>query len=127
LLAGEEGGKGRLKPDHRRNDRENIDLMRRLFNDATKNQVFQDNTDESVRLEFSYCMQTSYIKHQVIPKEIILNPNTHCMTTSNDRQIHVWHPVTGHRLFSVSFDAASEKARELKEGTDNDRKDYGPK
>jgi hypothetical protein len=41
-------------------------------------------------------------------REIIYNPNTHCMTTNNEKQIHVWHPLTGDRLFSVSFDAVEK-------------------
>lgn len=45
-----------------------------------------------------------------MPNKIIFNPNTHCMTTSNDKSIHVWHPTTGDRLFSVTFDASEKLA-----------------
>jgi len=67
--------KDKVKPKKERNDRESIDLMRKLLNDAYKGKVLSTQTQDHLRLEFSHVVNSSYLGHQLMAKEIILNPN----------------------------------------------------
>lgn len=86
--------------------------MRNLLNLAQHKNMFKSNSKDSLRLDFSHTIHNSYYGHKMLAKGIIFNKNTNCFTTYNDKAIHVWHPMTSEKLFSVSFDAganASEK------------------
>jgi hypothetical protein len=114
--------KDKSKQEKEKNDRELIDIMRKLLDEAYHGRVFSSQNQDNMRLEFSHVVNASYFGHQLMAKQVIFNPNTHCITTCNDKSIHVWHPTSGKRLFEVTFDSTEKLVTQTKPNQAKEKK-----
>jgi hypothetical protein len=55
------------------------------------------------RLEFSHNTISSYKLHSKVAQGLLMNPNTKCLTSYNEKGMHMWDPLTLKQHFKNQF------------------------
>ena len=85
--------------------RQNIDKMGQLLSIAntTQKPMFYQDLASIKRLEFTHQTIFKYEKHQKVANQVMLNTNTRCFTSFNDKELVVWNPQTSETLFKFLY------------------------
>jgi len=93
-------GKGGRKREGNDDAREEIIKMRHIISAANAQRHFlgpnasSDCTGAHNRLEFSHNTISSYKLHSKVAQGLLQNPNTKCLTSYNEKGMHMWDPLT---------------------------------
>lgn len=100
--------------------RKNIDQMAGILTQAgsVSKPMFYEDPSQNRRLEFTHQSKCVYSRHQKVAYNVMLNPNTRCFTSYNDKELVVWNPMTEKTLFRFLF---SELEQKLAEGQEKER------
>jgi hypothetical protein len=74
--------------------RKNIDHMAGLLTHAsnTTKPMFYEDPSTNRRLEFTHQRKCRYTRHSKVASHVMMNPNTRCFTSYNDKELTVWNP-----------------------------------